>query len=34
MYITEVFYTFAPITPVGKMLNFVMPSTLYQVAYF
>jgi len=34
VYVTEVFYTYQPITPVGKLLNIVMPSTLYEAAYF
>ena len=34
VYITEVFYTYQAITPVAKLVNIVMPSTLYQVAYF
>ena len=34
VYITEVFYSYQPVTPIGKMLRLVMPSTLYDVAYF
>ena len=34
IYITEVFYNFAPITPIATLINIVMPSTFYQVAYF
>jgi Flp pilus assembly protein TadG len=34
IYITEVFYTYQSITPISALLNIVMPSTLYQVAYF
>lgn len=34
IYITEVFYSYQPITPISALLNIVMPSTLYQVAYF
>lgn len=34
IYITEVFYTFKPITPISALLNIVMPSTFYQAAYF
>lgn len=30
LFATEVFYTYKPVTPVGKML----PQTLYDVAYF
>jgi len=34
IYITEVFYSYQPITPISALLNIVMPPTLYQVAYF
>lgn len=34
VYITEVFYPLQQITPVAKMWGLVLPSTLYQVAYF
>jgi len=34
VYITEIYYTFQQITPLAAMWNLVMPSTLYQVAYF
>ena len=34
IYVTEVFYSFQAITPIGNLLNMVMPSTLYEVAYF
>ena len=34
VYVTEVFYTFSPITPIGKFMSIVFPSTLYDVAYF
>ena len=34
VYVTEVFYTFTPITPIGKFMNVVFPPTLYDVAYF
>ena len=34
IYVTEVFYTFQPITPIGQFVTIVMPSTLYEVAYF
>jgi Flp pilus assembly protein TadG len=34
MYVTEVFYSFAPITPIGKLTSVVLPSNLYHSAYF
>jgi len=34
IYITEIFYTYQPITPIQNLLKLAMPSTLYQVAYF
>ena len=34
IYVTEVFYTYQAITPIAKLVKIVMPSTLYQVAYF
>jgi len=34
IYITEIYYTFQQITPLPSLWNLVMPSTLYQVAYF
>lgn len=34
MVVTEVFYNFAPVTPIGKMLKFTFPSKLYDVAFF
>ena len=34
IYVTEVFYSFTPITPVGNLLGTVFPPTLYDVAYF
>jgi Flp pilus assembly protein TadG len=34
IFVTEVFYAFQPITPIGNLLNTVMPSTLYEAAYF
>ncbi len=33
-YVTEVFYSYKPVTPIHNLLKLVMPSTLYQVAYF
>lgn len=34
VYVAEVFYSYAPITPIGKFMKLVLPSTLYQAAYF
>jgi Flp pilus assembly protein TadG len=34
IYVTEVFYAFTPVTPIGKFINIVIPPTLYDVAYF
>ncbi|MGA2961625.1 MAG: TadE/TadG family type IV pilus assembly protein [Candidatus Korobacteraceae bacterium] len=34
IYVTEVFYSFTPITPIGKFMTIAFPSTLYDVAYF
>jgi len=34
VYVTEVFYSYQPATPIGKLIGLVMPSTLYDVAYF
>lgn len=34
MYVTEVFTQYAGITPLGAFVNFSMPATLYDVAYF
>jgi len=34
MYVTEVYYRFTPITPIGKLLKIAAPSNLYDVAYF
>ena len=34
IYITEVYYSFQPITPLGNLVKAVMPSSLYEAAYF
>lgn len=34
IYVTEVFISYTPITPLGGFLKITMPSTLYDVAYF
>ena len=35
VYVTEVFYKYKPITPIGNLLTgTVLPSQLYDVAYY
>ncbi|HLK31864.1 MAG TPA: TadE/TadG family type IV pilus assembly protein [Terriglobales bacterium] len=34
VYVTEVFYSYQPVTPIGRMVRLVLPSQLYDVAYF
>jgi Flp pilus assembly protein TadG len=34
IYVTEIFYSYQAITPIQNLLKFVMPSKLYQSAYF
>jgi Flp pilus assembly protein TadG len=34
IFITEVCYSYQPITPIGNFVKTVMPSTLYEAAYF
>jgi Flp pilus assembly protein TadG len=34
IYVTEIFYSYQPITPIQNLLKLAMPSTLYQAAYF
>lgn len=34
LYVAEIYYGFAPVTPVGRLLNLALPSKLYDVAYF
>ena len=33
-YVTEVYYNFVPITPIGRLLKKTLPAQLYDVAYF
>jgi Flp pilus assembly protein TadG len=34
IYVTEVFYVYQPITPLGSLMTVILPSTLYESAYF
>ena len=34
IYVTEIYYSFEAVTPVGKVLNFALPPRLYDAAYF
>jgi Flp pilus assembly protein TadG len=34
LYVTEVFYSYIPMTPIGGLLNRSLASTLYDAAYF
>ena len=34
LYVTEVFYLYQPITPVGRLLSIALPTNLYDVAFF
>jgi Flp pilus assembly protein TadG len=34
VYVTEIYYSFHTITPVGKFLKLALPTRLYDVAYF
>ena len=34
IFATEIYYSFTPITPIGKILKITLPSRLYDAAYF
>lgn len=34
IYVTEVYYTYSAITPIGQFMSLSLPSTLYDAAYF
>lgn len=34
LYVTEVFYSFHTVTPIGNLLKLTLPPTLYAAAYF
>jgi Flp pilus assembly protein TadG len=34
LYVTEVFMSYSPITPLGGFVKYTVPSTLYDIAYF
>ena len=34
LYVTEVYMAFRPLTPIGTLLQWTVPSVLYDVAYF
>jgi Flp pilus assembly protein TadG len=34
VYITEVYYSYQPITPIGKLLKATLPTQIYDIAYF
>jgi hypothetical protein len=34
IYVTEIYSSYSPITPLGAFISYSMPSTLYDVAYF
>ena len=34
IYVTEIYYSFQAVTPIGKLLNVTLPTRLYDAAYF
>ena len=34
VYVAEVYYQYQPITPIGKLVQFALPTQLYDVAYY
>jgi Flp pilus assembly protein TadG len=34
VFVTEVYYSYSPVTPIGRLLGLTLPSTLYDAAYF
>jgi len=34
VYIAEVYYKYTPITPIGQLLHFALPTQLYDAAYY
>jgi Flp pilus assembly protein TadG len=34
VFVTEVYYSYSPVTPVGKLVGFSLPTTMYDAAYF
>jgi Flp pilus assembly protein TadG len=34
VFVTEVYYSYSPVTPIGRLLGVALPSTLYDAAYF
>ena len=34
LFVTEVYYKYQAITPIGKLIGIVLPTQLYDVSYF